>query len=1265
MPGLSNTREERSGGPSRARVIGFLSPGPGSGRTGMLATTATVLAAGGRRVLLLDGYHQRITLHNYFWPFHLVPAGLPESAGRQASLRPPVPVDQLAHGVPPVHYGLPMGLGDLDLHRIAADTLGTSENAATELRRDLAAMPYDYVLIDYPAETGEGFEAHLAALCDVAVLCYTPRQIDQAAGILGRLQARRSGDSPRIVTVGAVPAPDVDSRWVHLPTPHGVRTGTPLPAEPPSNFGEPPDAAVEVRLKGYQMAGIDQVLPLLLETREELAPYARLAEAVTEGAVGLPEIPSLIRTRYQEMFGFRVPGMQSVSLLYAPEDRGSADWLAGLLRRGGITVEKFEPGQATAGGTVCVISSAALGSATMRPILRRMTTGADDLVWIKVGDDGPPPTRRPRLTVDLTEPLTWTPSSIIRARFGLIELAEERAGGEPRFPAAASVQTMSLPARNPAFVGREDLLNDLRSRLISDSDEHVFFGGGPGIGKSEVVREYAYRFAYDYDIVWWIPAQTARSALAALTALADRMSIKNRADAPRAAVEALGRPDAPRSLLIYDNADDPEELDGLVPRGPACHVLVTSRRADADQQVWTVGAFAGAESVAMLTKRVPTLPDDLAGQIAEAAHQHPLALRMVSAWLRESIPIRRRNGNLTELVATSELAGEVITRLRAEDRTFPAELLSSPEMTTIARSLAMVLNSMGVVRLHLTVRLAELAAFLSPDGASLDLLRAGPILRLLADEKVAVPDEKQGHVAEPSAIVADEGYIDVVLWSGTRYGLFEVDWGWRGQVRIHRAVQELLKARMNGDRGQRRDQIQHALAAYAPSDPQVEEPAHAARMAELQRHFDYCEATGSDKEPVRHWVNKQVRYLYRLRDRINWQAALRIAETAADAWQAQGLTLDDAQLFRLRGQVANLYRALGDNARARKIDEELLAASDPGADQPPTLWMLRVRRGLAGDLRGDGAFIDAWEHDKLVQEGLLALLGRDHLDTLMSQHNLAISQFLAGFPLQALTTEQQVYKAYLRLMGRSELGVWRTLCNIGIYQRELGLLDESLSTLQEAAIGIRRVPGLDNRNHVDVLRIRRAIEVTRRCLSEPGFTAADIEEISDNYVEVLNADHPYTVACRLSLAAAYGVEGRADLAVSTATACLEVYRRIHTAGHPFQAAALANLAMYRRQLGDSAGAYQSAWQGHDSLNDRFGVDHQWTIAAAVNLAACQYSDRQTDDARSLLSSTAGVSHGRLGETHPYTRAARTNLTLLEKGAPPSEWVTLDIDIPQT
>jgi hypothetical protein len=62
--------------------------------------------------------------------------------------------------------------------------------------------------------------------------------------------------------------------------------------------------------------------------------------------------------------------------------------------------------------------------------------------------------------------------------------------------------------------------------------------------------------------------------------------------------------------------------------------------------------------------------------------------------------------------------------------------------------------------------------------------------------------------------------------------------------------------------------------------------------------------------------------------------------------------------------------------KAQEIDEALLAA-DPAAEANPTLASLRVRRGLAGDLRGQGRFADALQQDHDVREGLRALLGAE------------------------------------------------------------------------------------------------------------------------------------------------------------------------------------------------------------------------------------------------------------------------------------------------
>ena len=109
------------------------------------------------------------------------------------------------------------------------------------------------------------------------------------------------------------------------------------------------------------------------------------------------------------------------------------------------------------------------------------------------------------------------------------------------------------------------------------------------------------------------------------------------AEAAAAAVEELRRDTTRRWLLIFDNADNPKDLEPHLPAGPG-HVLITSRN-----QTWThsvepleVDVFTEDESVAHILRHVPEL--DLADtkKVAEALGRLPLAVEQAGAWLQQT-----------------------------------------------------------------------------------------------------------------------------------------------------------------------------------------------------------------------------------------------------------------------------------------------------------------------------------------------------------------------------------------------------------------------------------------------------------------------------------------------------------------------------------------------------------------------------------------------------------------------------------------------------
>jgi len=212
--------------------------------------------------------------------------------------------------------------------------------------------------------------------------------------------------------------------------------------------------------------------------------------------------------------------------------------------------------------------------------------------------------------------------------------AELPSSAEPVFP------VFDVPfRRNPNFTGREDIITTVRYNLNSEGTAVLTqaITGLGGVGKTQIAVEYAYRHTHEYDLVWWVNAETAETLTADYIALANMLNLAVKTGADQTVFVNIVRywlENTPRKwLLIFDNAGEPDQLSEFLPSSRNGQVLITSRNPDWRQvaNVLPIAPFEPEEARQFLFKRTGEHDETAANRLAKLLGRLPLALEQAGA----------------------------------------------------------------------------------------------------------------------------------------------------------------------------------------------------------------------------------------------------------------------------------------------------------------------------------------------------------------------------------------------------------------------------------------------------------------------------------------------------------------------------------------------------------------------------------------------------------------------------------------------------------
>lgn len=789
-----------------------------------------------------------------------------------------------------------------------------------------------------------------------------------------------------------------------------------------------------------------------------------------------------------------------------------------------------------------------------------------------------------------------------------------------------------VPQRTKNFTGREDILGRLRQRVsnqpVTAVLPHALQGMG-GVGKTALAIEYAHRFSAQYDLVWWIPADQPVLVRSSLAALAESLGLPPAAEtgietAAAAVLNLLrqGQPSA-RWLLIFDNADQPEDLNQIIPRGPG-DVLITSRNHRWQSVVNTVevNVFARDESLEFLAKRLPKGVDiSEAAQLADDLGDLPLALEQAGA-----------------LQAETGMSVEEYRRLLGEHA---AELLDEGKSPEYPRSMTAAWKlSVSTLDRQLpeAVELLRCCAFFGPEPIPRDVFWHGT-------------QASGSHVVQTRIgdLLADPILFAKAIRELARFALVKID---GRSIQVHRLIQALLRDELSPeDRDFYRHEVHLILTAGAPKSPDDNRlwPTYrelVAHVASPATELEKC------REPAeRSFALDVVRYLYRSGDRQS-------AETFARRFIKEWTTVsggDDPSVLDAQRHLGNAIRDLGRYAEASSIiSATLKRARQVLGDRDPLT--LTLTNSFAADLRAGGSFGEARDLDqeslRLHREALGELNGQ----TLRVMSNLALDFGLNSDYQRARDLAQEAYTAQSRAQsgdpasGVTPTDVLVSWSGLARALRLCGSYGDARDVGEDAYDYGRDVLGAE---HYWTMRTRNDLSIALRLASAYEDALEMATDVFTKCSRLFGRNHPDTLAAATSLTNIQRTLGQTGEALVLAEETVNSYPKVYGPEHPYNYGCSGNLALMRRVSGDPAEARKLNDAALAGLVERLGLEHHYSLTVATNLASDLAVLGDIARARKLGEETLARLRNVMGGDHPLTLGCAANLVvdLRADGAP--------------
>ncbi|MEW8702013.1 MAG: toll/interleukin-1 receptor domain-containing protein [Candidatus Thiodiazotropha sp.] len=768
-----------------------------------------------------------------------------------------------------------------------------------------------------------------------------------------------------------------------------------------------------------------------------------------------------------------------------------------------------------------------------------------------------------------------------------------------------------------SFIGRDTELVAINSALrnpndtqastvaLTDTGTTAVTGMG-GVGKTLLAKQYAWLHSEGFKGLWWARGERRQTLIDDLVTLGARL-IPGLAENPdleaaaRATLDQLaydGAQDYPGAkpwLLIYDNVESPELIQGLVPQQGVC-LLITSRWSDWHDyaQELTVDTFPPETAVQFLLARSHNQDIDGATHLAEALGYLPLALDQARSYCwRTHLSFEQYRARLPEL----------IKKMPRQAR-YPEPVFATFDLALAQASMSEPASE------HLMLALS----FLAPDAIPMSLATA------------LMPEDDMREDA--ISTLADLSLLNYgVLDDGTP------------SINLHRLVQEVARERLDEKHQEVISQNLDAVLKFWPGGNDGGDPKYWPICRQLLLHaltlLDWFESTEVDLEKIALLQSYVGYYL---------NAVTRYEES--EQLDRQALGIRQRVLGEEHPSTATSYNNLACNLHAQGRYKEA---------EPLYRQALEIRQRVLGEEHPSTAAsynnvafnLDAQGHSKeaepLYRQALeirQRVLGEEHPSTADSYNNVASNLDDQGRSKEAEALYRQALEIRQRVRGKEHPDTAASYNNVafnlhaqGRY-KEAELLYRHALEIHQRLLGEEHLSTATSYNNVaSNLDAQERYEEAEplHCL------ALKIRQ------RVLGEEHSDTATIYNNLAYNHNAQGRYEEAETLYRQALEIHQWVLGEEHPSTATSYNNVASNldaQERYEEAEPLYRQALKIRQRV---LGEEHNDTAASYNNVASNLNAQGRYEEAEPLYRRALEIMRASLPPTHPSIETVQGNL----------------------